>query len=80
MNHYSTSLQFLDEKIGDDVSNKNMKEKGGDNSGMKNVLAKDICSAVSQLDAEVIQSLNLQQSIANTVSDTDRLEQFARML
>ncbi|VDK76121.1 unnamed protein product, partial [Onchocerca ochengi] len=76
----STVGQFLDEKIGDDVSNKNMKEKGGDNSGMKNVLAKDICSAVSQLDAEVIQSLNLQQSIANTVSDTDRLEQFARML
>ncbi|VDP22645.1 unnamed protein product [Onchocerca flexuosa] len=76
----STAGQLLDEKIGDNVSNKNMKEKGDDNSGMKNVLAKDVCSAVSQLEAEVVQSSNLQQSIANTVSDTDRLEQFARML
>lgn len=47
---------------------------------MKNVPSKDASGTVSQLETEVAQPSNLQQSVANTVSDTDRLEQFARML
>lgn len=57
--------QFLDEKSDDSVATK---EAGGNSSRMKNVISKDAS-----------QSLN-QKIVANTVSDTDRLEQFARML
>lgn len=70
----------MDGKIDDSVTNKSTKEAGDDSCGMKNVLSKDACGAVPQLKAGVVQPSNLQQSVGNTVSDTDRLEQFARML
>ncbi|MCP9263316.1 Structural maintenance of chromosomes protein 4 [Dirofilaria immitis] len=76
----SVDDQFLGGKTDGNVTNKSTKEKGDNNSGMKSVLAKDACSVVSQLEAGVVQSSNLQQSVTNIVSDTDRLEQFARML
>ncbi|KAL3990098.1 RecF/RecN/SMC N terminal domain family protein [Acanthocheilonema viteae] len=72
--------QFLDEKSGDSVTNKATKEVGDDSSGIKNVLSKDVSGVVSQSETGVAQPSNLQQSVANAVSDTDRLEQFARML
>ncbi|VDK87007.1 unnamed protein product [Litomosoides sigmodontis] len=75
-----TDGQFLDEKSGDDISNKCKTETEGDNCGTKNAPSKDASGTVSQLETEVAQSSNLQQSVANIVSDTDRLEQFARML
>ncbi|EJD76188.1 SMC family domain-containing protein [Loa loa] len=74
-----TGDKFLDKKIGDSVTNKSMKEEGDDSCGLKNILSKDASGVISQSKA-VVQSSNLQQSVANTVSDTDRLEQFARML
>ncbi|KAM3728082.1 Structural maintenance of chromosomes protein [Dirofilaria immitis] len=76
----SVDDQFLGGKTDGNVTNKSTKEKGDNNSGMKSVLAKDACSVVSQLEAGVVQSSNLQQSVTNIVSDTDRLEQFARII
>ncbi|CAG9533819.1 unnamed protein product [Cercopithifilaria johnstoni] len=68
-----------DEKNGDSIINKSTKE-ADDTCRMENVLSKDTSGVISQLEAGVAQPSNLQQSVANTVSDTDRLEQFAQML
>uniref|UniRef100_A0A915Q4C7 Structural maintenance of chromosomes protein n=1 Tax=Setaria digitata TaxID=48799 RepID=A0A915Q4C7_9BILA len=74
-----TGGQFLEEKCNDSVANKSTNEATDDGSDMKNIISKEACGVVSQLEAGGVQS-NSQQSVANAVSDTDRLEQFARML
>lgn len=68
----------MNEKNEDSVNEKSTKETGDGSDGVKNVLSKDTSDVVSQLEAGVVQPSNLQ--VADTVSDTDRLEQFARML
>lgn len=71
----SVSICFFyqDEETSVSLANQSIKKEKDNRCGTKNVLSKDASEAVSQ-------SSNLQQSVANAVSDTDRLEQFARML